>query len=94
VAALLQESGRPEPAARPRPEGKELQATLEGKAVAMNRLVQRVAQREGPSIQQRIALTDGAEALQQQVVTHLPEYTLILVLQRGFEMWCNAAHRP
>jgi hypothetical protein len=65
-------------AARPRPEGKELRATLEGKAVAMSRLVQRVAQRDGPSIQQRVALTDGAEALQQQLVTHLPAYTLIL----------------
>jgi hypothetical protein len=43
VAALLQEASRPEPAARPRPEGKELRATLEGKAVAMHRLVPRVA---------------------------------------------------
>jgi hypothetical protein len=57
VAALLQEPGRPQPAARPRPEGKELRATLAGKAVAMGRLVQRAAQREGPSIQQRVALT-------------------------------------
>jgi hypothetical protein len=50
VAALLQEPGGPAPAARPRPEDKELRATLEGKAVAMSRLVQRVAQRDGPSI--------------------------------------------
>jgi hypothetical protein len=91
VAALLQEPGRPEPAARPRPEGKELRATLEGKAVAMSRVVQRVAQRDGPSIQQRVALTDGAEVLQQQVVTHLPEYTLILDIIHATEyLWDTA----
>ena len=44
----------------------------------MRQLVARVALREGPHIQHRIALTDGAEALQQQVVTHWPAYTLIL----------------
>ena len=91
MAALLQEPSRPEPAARPRPEGKELRATLEGKAVAMRRLVQRVAQREGPHIQQRVALTDGAEVLQQQVVTHLPEYTLILDIIHATEyLWDTA----
>ena len=91
VAALLQEPGGPAPAARPRPEGKELRATLEGKAVAMSRLVQRVAQRDGPSIQQRVALTDGAEALQQQVGTHLPEYTLILDVIHATEyLWDTA----
>ena len=78
VAALRQEPGGPAPAARPRPEGKELRATLEGKAVAMSRLVQRVAQRDGPSLPQRVARTEGAEALQQPVGTHVPEYTVIL----------------
>jgi hypothetical protein len=67
--------GRSDPAAGPwspraggppRPESKELRATLEGKAVAMSRLVQRVTPCDGPHIQQRVALTDGAEALQQQ----------------------------
>lgn len=78
VGALLQDPGRPEPAARPRPEGKELRATLAGKAVAMRCLAQRVAQREGPHIQQRVALTDGAEALQQQLASHVPQHTLVL----------------
>jgi hypothetical protein len=91
VAALRQEPGGPAPAARPRPEGKELRATLEGKAVAMSRLVQRVAQRDGPSIQQRVALTDGAEALQQQVGTHRPEYTVILdVIHATESLWDTA----
>jgi hypothetical protein len=78
VAARLQEPERPESAARPRPEGKEWRATLAGKAVAMRRLAQRVAQRDGPHIQPRVARTDGAEALQQQVVSHFPAHTLVL----------------
>jgi hypothetical protein len=78
VAARLQEPERPESAARPRPEGKEWRATLAGKAVAMRRLAQRVAQRDGPHIQPRVARTDGAEALQQQLVSHFPEHTLVL----------------
>ena len=91
MAALLQDPGRPEPAARPQPVGKELRATLEGKAAAMSRLAQRVAQRDGPHIQQRVALTDGAEALQQQVVTHFPEYTLVLDIIHATEyLWDTA----
>lgn len=91
VAALLQEPGGPEPAARPRPEGKELRATLEGKAVAMHRLAQRVAPRDGPTIQERVALTDGAEALQQQLVSHFPEHTLVLDIIHATEyLWDTA----
>ena len=91
VAALLQDPGRPVPALRPRPVGKELRATLEGKAVAMRRLAQRVAQREGPHIQQRVALTDGAEALQQQLVAHFPGYTLVLDIIHAVEyLWDTA----
>ena len=57
----------------------------------MSRLAQRVAQREGPHIQQRVALTDGAEALQQQVVTHFPEYTLVLDIIHATEyLWDTA----
>ena len=91
VAALLQDPERPAPAARPRPEGKELRATLAGKAVAMRRLAQRVAQREGPHIQQRVALTDGAEALQQQLVSHFPAHTLVLDIIHATEyLWDTA----
>jgi hypothetical protein len=91
VAALLQEPGGPEPAARPRPEGKELRATLAGKAVAMRRLAQRVGHREGPSIQQRVALTDGAEALQQPLVAQFPEHTLVLDIIHATEyLWDTA----
>jgi hypothetical protein len=91
VGALLQEPGCPAPAPRPQPEGKELRATLEGKAIALSRLVQRVAQRDGPGIQPRVALTDGAEALQQQLVSHFPEYTLVLDIIHATEyLWDTA----
>jgi hypothetical protein len=91
VATLLQDADRPEPTARPQPVAKELQATLEGKAVAMSRLAQRAAQRQGPHIQQRVALTDGAEALQQQVVTHFPAHTLVLDIIHATEyLWDTA----
>jgi hypothetical protein len=46
---------------------------------------------DGASIQQRVALTDGAEVLQQQVGTHLPEYTLILDVIHATEyLWDTA----
>lgn len=103
VAALLQDPARAEPAARPRPVGKELRATRAGKADAMGRLAARVAQRDGPHLQHRVALTDGAEALQQQWMTHFPAYTLILDIIHATEyLWDTAnallgethPHRP
>src|SRR5262249_35584048 len=65
LAALLHEAPAPEQGARPRPIGKELRATLEGKAAAVTKLAQRAALRAGPQVQDRVALTDGAEALQE-----------------------------
>jgi hypothetical protein len=57
----------------------------------MSRLAQRVAQREGPHIQERVALSDGAEALQQQLMTHFPEYPLILDIIHATEyLWGTA----
>jgi hypothetical protein len=77
--------------ARPVPMGKELRATLEGNEVAVTRLAQGACQREGPHIQQRVALTDGAEALQAQVVTYVPEHTLVLDVIHATEyLWDTA----
>jgi len=92
VAALLQDASGPEPAARPQPVNNELRATLAGKAVARRRLAQRAAQREGPQIEPRVALTDGAEALQQQLVTHFPAYTLILDIMHATAYLWDAAN--
>lgn len=80
VAALLHENPPTgaAPVARPAPVGKDLRATLAGKAVALERLAQRVPQHAHSHLQQRVALTDRAEALQQQMQTHLPQHTLML----------------
>ena len=91
VAVLLQEPERQPTATRPVPIGKELHATLEGKAVAMQDLVQRVAQREGPHLQHRIALTDGAEALQQHMQHHFASHSLVLDIIHASEyLWDTA----
>jgi hypothetical protein len=91
VGALRQEPDRLEPAARPQPEGKERHATLAGKGVALSRRRQQVAQGDGPHIQPRVARTDGAEARQPQVVTHVPEHTLGLAIIHATEsLWDTA----
>ena len=88
VAALMQEPRPPEPVSRPRPVAKEVHATLEGKSVALRRLQQRAAQRKGAPHQQRVALTDGAEALQEQMLAHFPEHTLVLDIIHATEyLW-------
>jgi hypothetical protein len=103
VAALLQDSDRREPATRPLPGDKEVRATLEGKEVAVTRLAPRAGQREGAHIQPRVALTDGAEALQEQVQTHLPQHILVLdIIPVAEYLWATAntvlgethPHRP
>jgi hypothetical protein len=78
LAALLHESGSARQAARPRPVDKELRAPLDGKMAAVTKLAQRAALREGSHVQARVALTDGAEALQEQMREQLPDYSLVL----------------
>jgi hypothetical protein len=94
VAALLHEKPPTgaAPAARPAPVGKELRATLAGKAVALERLAQRVRQHDHAHIQQRVALTDGAEALQQQMQAHLPQHTLVLDIIHATEYLWDAVN--
>jgi hypothetical protein len=92
VAALWQDPEGRAPGARPLPVGKELRATLEGKAVAMARLEERAAPRDGPYIQARVALTDGAEALQQQLLARVPKHTLVLDIIHATEYLWDAAH--
>lgn len=76
---FAQEASSPSPAAsRPAPQNKETWATLAGKDAALERLATRVAKRDGPHIQARVALTDGCEALQTRMQTYLPDFTLVL----------------
>jgi hypothetical protein len=92
VAALWQDPDGRAPGARPVPVGKELRATLEGKAVAMARLVKRAAPRDGPHIQAHVALTDGAEALQQQLLARFPKHTLVLDISPATAYLWDAAN--
>jgi hypothetical protein len=41
-------------------------------------VTQRAGQRAGPHMQPRVALTESAEALQAQMMPHVPEHTLVL----------------
>lgn len=101
LAALLREqperdeAGQDKPASskadRPRPIDKELRATLDGKAAAISRLSAQAAPREQGVIRAKVALSDGAEALQQQLLTHLPGYTLVLDIIHASEyLWDTA----
>ncbi|MCA1598083.1 MAG: ISKra4 family transposase [Chloroflexi bacterium] len=92
VAALLHEDAQRDPPSRPRPIAKEVHATLEGKEVALQRLATRVRQREGAQIQERVALTDGAEALQERLRAQFPEHTLVLDIIHATEYLWDAAN--
>ncbi len=94
VAALLREQeDHTRPAARPLPVRKEVRATLAGKAVALTRLAARAAQHhDTTAIQHRVALTDGAEALQQQMLAQFPAYTLVLDIIHATEYLWEAAN--
>lgn len=92
LAALLHEQAPPQMGDRPRPIGKELRATLDGKAAAVRKLAQRAVLREGEHLLSRVALTDGAEALQEQMIRHLPGYTLVLDIIHASEYLWDAAN--
>jgi nitroreductase len=91
AAALLRDPDRPSRERRPRPVRKELRATLDGKAVALARLADRALRRDGPWIVDRVALTDGAHALQDQMRAALPGHTLVLDIIHAVEyLWIAA----
>ena len=92
AAALLRDPDRPPPGPRPRPVNKELRATLDGKAVGVTRLAARAERRDGPQIRDRVALTDGAVALQDQMRAALPGYTLVLDIIHAVEYLWDAAN--
>jgi len=91
LSALMHDPRPTDPPQRPRPVQKELRATLDGKPLAICRLAERAKLRDGPQVQARVALTDGAEALQQQMQVQLPEYTLVLDIIHATEyLWDSA----
>ena len=82
-------SSRPQ---RPVPKAKEVRATLQGKDTALDRLALRVAQRDGDHIQHRVALTDGAEALQKRVREKFHNFELVLDIIHATEHLWDAAN--
>jgi len=60
------------------PQHKHLWATLEGKDTALERLAEQVEIRDGPHIQQRVALCDGCAALQTRIARYFPAFAQIL----------------
>ena len=80
------------PSQRPVPQNKEVRGTLDGKDVAFERLLLRVAQREGDHIEQQVALTDGAQSLQDRVEEQLPQFALVLDIIHATEYLWKAAN--
>jgi hypothetical protein len=73
---------------RYRPQHKQIRGTLQGKDVALERLAQQIAKREGEHIQHRVALCDGDQHLQAKLQHHLPDFTLILDFIHAYEyLW-------
>jgi hypothetical protein len=77
---------------RPTPVGKEVRATMKGKDFALARLARRVDRRQGEHVQHRVALTDGAEALQDRVLSTFPDFELVLDIIHGLEYLWDAAN--
>jgi len=78
-----------QPAAqRPGPQHKQIFASLRGKRQALQQLARWVQRREGQHIEQRVALTDGAEPLQKQMLACLPGFPLVLDIIHAVEyLW-------
>ncbi|HKZ70856.1 MAG TPA: ISKra4 family transposase [Anaerolineales bacterium] len=76
VAALFHE--QPPAQERPQLHHKQVFASLDGKAAALKRLARWAAKRDGKPVRQRVALTDGAAALQAQMRQHLSNFPLVL----------------
>jgi hypothetical protein len=77
---------------RPTPVDKEVRATMKGKAFALERLSRRVNLREGQHIEHRVALTDGAEPLQDKILDFFSRFTLVLDIIHASEYLWNVAN--
>jgi len=87
VLDALFEQGEPA-MERPVPQHKQIFASLKGKRPALKRLATWVRRREGQHISQRVALTDGAEPLQKQMLACLPDFSLVLDIIHAVEyLW-------
>ena len=79
---------RETPVKRPVPQHKQIFASLKGKEQSIKRLATWVQRREGEHICQHVALTDGAESLQKQILACLPGFPLVLDIIHAMEyLW-------
>jgi len=87
VVNALFKKGDPPPG-RPAPRHKQVFASMRGKEQAIKGLAAWAARREGEHIRARVALTDGAEPLQKQVLSSLAGFTLILdIIHVAEHLW-------
>ena len=94
LAALLPEqvSQPTPPTERPALSHKQTFGTLEGKTAAMNQLASQVVRRDPTAFAYRVALSDGAVALQQHLLDHFPDFTLVLDIIHVAEYVWDAAN--
>lgn len=92
VASLFHSEKQTTPCPRSGPHAKWLWATLEGKSAALQVTAEQVRRREGSHIAGRVALTDGAEALQSRVLSQFPDFTLVLDFIHADEYLWKAAN--
>jgi hypothetical protein len=92
LTSLFHPQSQTEPVVRRGPHDKWLFATLDGKRTALCRTAEQVRRRESRHIVDRVALTDGAEALQTCVQTQFPDFTLILDFIHADEYLWKAAN--
>jgi hypothetical protein len=93
IASLLEsDKSKTESAARSGPTNKRLFATLEGKDAALSWTAQHAWQHQGPHIKHRVALTDGAEALQTRVLALFAGFVLVLDCIHALEYLWKAAN--
>jgi hypothetical protein len=92
VASLFHSEKQTTQRTRSGPHEKWLWATLEGKSAALEVTAEQVRRREGSHIAGRVALTDGAEALQSRVLTQFPDFTLVLDFIHADEYLWKAAN--
>jgi len=93
VASLFEPKTKaPDPPKRGAPINKRLFAPLEGKEAALVRTAPQVCKQQGPHIRARVALTDGAQALQQRVLAVFVGFVLVLDCIHAIEYLWKAAN--
>ncbi len=77
---------------RPRPCNKVVQATLEGKEAAFQRLRNEVIKRDPKKEKQGVAIVDGEHKLRQLMKKHLPWFLIIIDIYHVMEYLWRGAH--